>query len=192
MEEDILKLEFDTTDKMSDIEIPTMKKLSGIDLRTANYQAINLHLEELSYNNDCIEVFFEKQHSYYSALLNKAYEKLAERDYKMFAPLSARVLAIRQSIQDDITKNMSKLSKANSKYRQTYGDRVDYYTTGFGLKVSDSTRKNLIERDLSERIRQKEMIENHIEFLRECRISCDQIGYAIKNLTQLSGLLMAL
>jgi hypothetical protein len=177
---------------MADQDLPKMKKLSAIDLRTSSYANIILHIEEMSYNNDCFDVFFEKQHSSYSSLINKALEKLHQKDFKMFAPLSAKVLSIRQMLQDDISKSMAKLSKANSKYKQTYGDRIDYYTTGFGLKVSDSTRKNLIERDLAERIRQKEILENHIEFMRECRITCDNIGYSIKNLTQLSSLLMSL
>ncbi len=80
---------------------------------------------------------------------------------------------------------MKRLSKSNTNYKKANADRVEYYMTGFGIKVSDATRTKLIDRDLSERERNVESLQTHIEYLRECRNGCDQIGYAVKNLVGL-------
>ena len=92
---------------------------------------------------------------------------------------------IPKGLQDDISKHTSQLTKAYVSYKNAFGDRMEYYMTGFGVKTSSSEKVKMVDRDLAEAKRRVELLETHIEFLKECRYSCDQVGYSIKNIVGL-------
>lgn len=156
-------------------------KMSALNLKNATTSQIELHLKELEIFNSKVELLFDEQREKINSSLVEIYEVLGSRNYQKYLDLQSKALVLRQGIQDSITSYMQKLSTVNSDMKKSYSDRVEYYMTGYGLKVTDSTRAKLIEKDLSESARYKDLLENHIEYLRECRIGCDQIGYAIKN-----------
>lgn len=164
-----------------------MSEITKIDYKKATNAQIDINIEELDLHNSKIETVLDEQKKNISNELKELFTILGSKDYKSFLDLQSNSLALRQSIQDSISFYMQKLSKTNANYKRMNGDRVEYYMTGYGMKVSDKTRTDLINRDLSERNRNIELLETHIEFLRESRVSCDQIGYAIKNLVGLLG-----
>ena len=129
-----------------------------------------------------MEDFLDSQRTKFDKEIKDLFIILASKNYKDFLDLQSKSLALRQSLQESITFYMQKLTKSNSLYKKTFGERTEYYLTGFGIKTSDSIKTKLIERDMCEKNRNVKLLENHIEHLRECRNECDQIGYAIKNL----------
>ncbi len=162
-----------------------VSKITPIDLKKASNTHIEKHLMEFEEYNLKMDVFFDKQRENMNLELNKLFTILGSRNYKDFIDLQSQALALRQTIQESISFYMQKLSKASTNYKKANADRIEYYMTGYGIKVSDGTRTKLIDRDLSERDRNVELFQTHIEYLRECRAACDQIGYAVKNLVGL-------
>jgi hypothetical protein len=161
------------------------KKLTHVDYKKASNPQIEKHLLELEDYNDKMCTLFDKQRKDLNKELDELFAILGSKDYKTFMDLQSRALATRQSIQENIVYYMQKLSKANSNFHKAQGDRTEYYLTGYGIKINDGIKNKLVDRDLSERTRNIETFQAHIEFLRECRSSCDQIGYAVKNLVGL-------
>ena len=160
-------------------------KMSPVDLKKATNQQIEKNLYELDEYNLKMENFFNKQREDINKELESLFGTLGTKNYKDFIELQSHTLALRQRIQEQISFYMQKLSKASTNYKQANADRVEYYMTGYGIKVSDGTRTKLIDRDLSERDRNVEAFQTHIEHLRECRNACDQLNYAVKNMVGL-------
>lgn len=160
-------------------------KISAIDLKKASNTQIEKNLQELEEYNNRMDTFFDKEREAMNKEMNILFAILGTKNYKDFIELQSNALALRQTIQEKIGFYMKRLSKSNTNYKKALADRVEYYMTGYGIKVSDGTRTKLIDRDLSERERNIETLQTHIEYLRECRNGCDQIGYAVKNLVGL-------
>ncbi len=160
------------------------KKLS-IDYKKASNTLIDQHIIYLEQNNDAMDDLLNKEKSVFNRDLEVLYTILKSKNYQEFMELQGKGLSLRQIIQDKIGFYMNQLSKHTAKYKVANAERIEYYQTGYGIKVSDGTRTKLIDRDLSERGRTVEILQSHIEYLRECRNGCDQIGYAVKNLTAL-------
>ena len=140
-------------------------KITHIDLRKATPVQIEKYINELDEYNNKMEDFLDSQRTKFDKEIKDLFIILASKNYKDFLDLQSKSLALRQSLQE-----------------KTFGERTEYYLTGFGIKTSDSIKTKLIERDMCEKNRNVKLLENHIEHLRECRNECDQIGYAIKNL----------
>lgn len=153
-----------------------------INFMKATREELQTFMDSLEATNDKIETAFEKERGEWSAELNPLYDTLRYMDKTKVVNLQAETLSLRQRIQDKITYYMSQLSKRMPIYRQSVGDRFEFYATGFGIKSSDGLKKSFVDRDMSQRKRNIELLENHIEFLRECRYSCDQIQYSVKNI----------
>lgn len=161
------------------------KKLSPIDLKKASNSQIEIHICEYEENNNTAEQLFNNERVKWNNEMQILYTLLSSKNYSEFPNLQSKTLSTRQLLQESITGMMQKLAKANSSISKATGERIEYYAIGHGLRVSDGTRTKLIDRDLSERKRYIELLETHIEYLRECRNGCDQIGYAVKNLVGL-------
>ena len=145
-------------------------KITHIDLRKATPVQIEKYINELDEYNNKMEDFLDSQRTKFDKEIKDLFIILASKNYKDFLDLQSKSFY------------MQKLTKSNSLYKKTFGERTEYYLTGFGIKTSDSIKTKLIERDMCEKNRNVKLLENHIEHLRECRNECDQIGYAIKNL----------
>ena len=155
--------------------------MASIDFIKASRQQLEQVMDKLEETNNKIDVNFEKERLTWKNELMPLYEILRNLDKTAMADLQASTLSLRHRIQDKITYYMSQLSKNLPKHKSAVGDRFEYYLTGFGIKVGSEDKKRFVERDMAQRKRSIELLENHIEFLRECRYSCDQIQYAVKN-----------
>jgi len=156
-----------------------------IDLTRAKREEVEQLMAKIEATNEKLELFFDEERVRWEKLLQPLYATLASRDMKSTVVLQADVLSLRQKLQEDITMYMNRLAKEMSKFRKAKADRLEFYMHGFGIKTASTERTAMIDRDLSEKKRNVELLESHIEFLRESRYSCDQIQYAVKNLVGL-------
>ena len=170
---------------MSTNKTPIPVKITSIDYRTANHQMIEKNTWEYEENNNRYEEICGEKREEISLRMNNLYALLNKREPALYMDIHAQALSLRQEIQNSIAENMQRLSKYNAKYNIANGERIEYYATGYGMKVTDKQRTELICKDLAERKRSLELIETYIEFLRECKFNCDSIGYAIKNFVSL-------
>lgn len=157
--------------------------LTKIDLKKASTAQIEKYIFELDDFNQRMEIFFDNERNKLNVEIQALFTELGKKDFHNFVVLQAESLAVRQTVVNIIAVYMQKLSKATSNFNISNSDRIEYYATGYGIKVSDGTRTKLIDKDLSERERNIKLFQTHIGFLRECLKSIDQIGYAIKNVT---------
>lgn len=156
--------------------------MTKFNFMTATKAELQTHIEEKEKSNIKITEFFTKERAEWSNELTPLYKTLAYRDMNKIVDLQAETLSLRHRIQDKISEYMSSLSKQNTYYKTSAADRTQYYLTGFGIKTSSTEKKEFVNRDLAQDKSGLELMETHIEFLRECRYNCDQIGYAVKNM----------
>lgn len=156
-------------------------KLSPIDLRKANASQIEAHIIEFEKFNAKAEVFFDNQRISIDEQMNVLFDVLRIQDYKQYIILQSNAMALRQTIQEHISKFLNKLSRANANYKVACGNRHEYYMTGYGIKIAEGMKSKLVDRDLSERERNIELYQTHIEYLRDSSKSCADIQYAVKN-----------
>lgn len=137
--------------------------------------------------NDKIETKFISDCASVRDQMKPLFARLNTGDIMQIPELQASVLKIRQELQDDISVYLNRLSKENVKYRKCEGDRLEYYITGFSIKSASSEKTKMINRDLAEKKRGIEILETHIEHLRDYKYACDQIMYAVKNLVSIAS-----
>lgn len=158
---------------------------SKIDLTKASRDQIDKYNEKTENLNEKLEDYFEKERSKWEKELMPLYQTLSDRDNYKIINLQSSTLSLRHKIQDEISSYMAKLSKEMPKYKASYADRMEFYMHGYGIKTASSEKTKMVDRDLSEKKRNIELLENHIEFLRQCRYACDQIQYSVKNIVGL-------
>lgn len=164
---------------------PTQPKKAKLDLKKANAnQIVNMN-NNMCIKNDKAEVIFTKEREKWSELLRPLYARLGRRDAVDYVLIQSECLSIREQLQQSIAFHQTQLSKAHVTYKNAFGERMEFYMHGFGIKVNTGEKTKLVDRDLAEAKRRSELLEVHIDFLRECRYSCDQVGYAVKNFTEL-------
>jgi hypothetical protein len=94
-------------------------------------------------------------------------------------------LVHRQSISEKITFFLNRRSKESIKLKKLKQDKFIFYATGFGVKTNLSEKNILIDAHLAENERTLELIESHIEHLRDTVKNLESLAYSIKNMIEL-------
>jgi hypothetical protein len=94
-------------------------------------------------------------------------------------------LVVRQSISEKISFFLNKRSKENIKLKKLKQDKFIFYATGFGIKTNLSEKTILIDAHLSENERTLELLESHVEYLRDTAKNLESLSYSIKNMVDL-------
>jgi len=94
-------------------------------------------------------------------------------------------LVHRQSISEKITFFLNRRSKESIKLKMLKQDKFIFYATGFGVKTNLSEKNILIDAHLAENERTLELIESHIEHLRDTVKNLESLAYSIKNMIEL-------
>jgi hypothetical protein len=121
----------------------------------------------------------------------KSRAMVAEKLYPLYIKLKGDIqdiyeiqpemLSTRQIISDQMSFFIGKLLKVNKKIREVESSKLQDYLPMKKDGYSSKDIQMMIDDDLKEIKAQKEILEIHIDFLKECRRNCDQIGYGIKN-----------
>jgi hypothetical protein len=154
-----------------------------MDFIRADRKTIEQHVAALESKNKLVEDYIFDERNRINAKLNVLIKTLGDRDILNTIQLQSDALNLRQEMVDEIAKWMTKYSAQKSAYSKSVADRMEYYMSGYGLKTTNGEKVQMMDRDLREVKRGLELIELHIEFLRDTRASCDNIGYAMKNRT---------
>jgi hypothetical protein len=160
-----------------------------IDYRKATAAEIEHALQKTKENNSKMEILLENERNFYNNEIRPLFETLNNNDLKIFSQLQGNSLSLAETLTMKISDHLSKLSKLKVSLKKYEADRFEFYSTGFGIKVADTKKSIFIDRDLAESQRKVEMVEIHIDFLRELRKKCYDIGYAIKNRIELLNLM---
>lgn len=123
--------------------------------------------------------FYAQERSSWDVKLAPLYKKI-KGNAAALIELQTEFLKLKQEILEDITISLTVLAECNIKLKKLSAERMLHWAHGSGLKYTAKEYITLIEGDLHDQLAEKDLLESHIEFLRECKANCDQIGYAIK------------
>lgn len=152
-----------------------------MDYSRADRPSIDQQNEKIFSANEKVQDLLETHRQKWSGEIHPLFEALKTGDVKEFNDIQAKALSLRQRLTEEITNYLSKISKDRTKLNKCSADRTEYYMHGFGMKTTDRQQREMIDRDLAQTKRSMEMLELHVEFLKETRLACDHIGYAVKN-----------
>jgi hypothetical protein len=99
----------------------------------------------------------------------------------------AMALVHRQSLSEKIAFFLNKRSKETVKLKKLKQDKFIFYATGFGVKTNASEKTMLIDAHLAENERTLELIEAHVEFLRDNVRVLEGVGYGVKNIVDFAN-----
>ena len=68
-------------------------------------------------------------------------------------------------------------------------DKFVFYATGFGLKTNLGEKALLIDAHIAENERNLQLIDVHVDFLRNSSKNLETLGYTIKNIIELMNYL---
>lgn len=134
----------------------------------------------ISEKNQRLEEFFNQKRETWTKNLMPLFAQLKEPPQAIYE-MQAEALSYRHAVNEEMAYFMQKLTRETSSMKQAKRDRFIYYATGFQLKTNTGEKNVLVDGDLAEVDRTIELMQLHIEFLRECIKTIDNIGYAIKN-----------
>lgn len=115
--------------------------------------------------------------------------KLKECDLKQIPDVQAEVLSNRQLVIDEINIYGVKVYKVKQTIKKLEKMRFEFYSTSYQVKLNGTEKLRLIQSDLAERQMMIDAYDNHVDFLRECRVELESLNYACKNKIEVYNIL---
>lgn len=110
-------------------------------------------------------------------------------DIKKLIEIQSDVISFNQIAIDEIRTYTLMLYKCNINIKELTKQRYEFYSTKYQINIkSDTTKKGLIESDLSRIQYKSDLLEIHISFLRDTCKDFESMNYAIKNRVELSNI----
>lgn len=149
-----------------------------------------LRIDAVAIENDKYENYFETKREKWNEELEPIFRSIYQNNFtinnsRVIVDAQANALSFRQRLQQDISKYAQKLSKQKSQNKILSQEKFIFYSTGFGLKTNLGEKKLLIDGHLRENERQSDLIETHIDFLRETSSNLESFQYSVKNVISL-------
>lgn len=163
--------------------------LKDLDKLKNDSTDFKIWIEEIQKLNDKLEEYLFDKRKKWNDAITPLLQQLKTKSQDEIIELQALALSYRQQLSDEISTFLNKLSKEMIAIKKAEADRFIFYSTGFGIKTNTGEKKILFDSELAELERNREILETHIEFIRDCRVTCDNISWALKNKIALMGIL---
>ena len=149
-------------------------------------------IKKVSEQNDRLEDWLKQQRSECEVAIEPFLKsltiKLDTRDaVNKISELQSMSLVYRQSLSEKINYFLNRRSRETVKHKKLKQDKFIFYATGFGVKTSASETAMLIAAHLGENSRTLELIEAHVEFLRDNVKILESLSYSVKNIVDLAN-----
>jgi hypothetical protein len=119
--------------------------------------------------------------NYWNSTINSLTQKL-NCSVKDVVPLQAETISLRQQLTEQIKTISYELYKMMPRIKAFRKQRFEYYAGAQSPYATNSSeRTKLVEWDLALFDLKKDILDIHIEFLRESLKNMDNINFAIKN-----------
>ena len=144
--------------------------------------------------NDKLEEYFNDKRVEWSKNVDPLFKSLSldlanPSNSKIILDTQAIALSYRQMLNEQINFFLNKRSREMTKIKKLKQDKFVFYATGFGIKTNMGEKGILIDGHLAENERAMEIIESHIQFLRDTVKNLESLGFAIKNMVELMNYL---
>ena len=112
----------------------------------------------------------------------KTLSKSIYGDVKKLIEYQAEIISQNQIATDEVKTYTVMLSKNNTQIKELIKQRYEFYSTKYQLNVkNDTAKKSLVEADISKIRYRSELLEIHIQFLRDTASNLSSLNYAVKN-----------
>jgi len=130
--------------------------------------------------NGNLLIELNKRENYWNDTIKKLSKKLT-CTAKDTVQLQSDVLSQKQRVSDEIKYISYELYKFKPIIKQQRKIKTEFYLTKYPIKLQGKDKLYLIEHDLSLYEQRLDIYDTHLEFLRHCLDTINQIGYGIKN-----------
>lgn len=136
--------------------------------------------DEIKKSCSDLEEKLKEQETYWNKTIKTLASKLSD-EVRTIVDLQADVITNKQIATEDIAEFTYKIYKLLPTLKLLRKQKFEYYTTSYPIKTSGTEKLKLIEADLCMYEYRMNLLENHIDFLRETTKNLENINFAIKN-----------
>lgn len=150
-------------------------------------------IEKAKVTNDNLEEFFNRKRDEWNKTMEPLYTTLKdnftlEKSQKIIE-IQSLALSYRQMINEQISYFLNKRSKEEVNLKKLRQDKFVFYAVGFGLKTNVGEKNILIDAHIGENERNLQIIDCHVDYLRNSSKNLESLGYTIKNIIELMNYL---
>ena len=130
-----------------------------------------------------IEEVLEKERVDFSSKISDVIKMINRID--SISEAQVLMLSYRHILVDKITKYRAAIYKKKANDQNFRKMRYEYYKTQHDVRLDYREINTFIDSDMVLRIRQTELLENHISWYTQCIDTLDKLGFSIKNRIQI-------
>lgn len=146
-------------------------------------------LEQYKQETLKIEATLEKEHVTWDKNLSTLSKKLKGPAKDLYIT-DADITNFRQMTTSEIRKYSGMIYKENRILKSFIKKRFEWYSTKYQINIKNSGDKmKLIEADVAEIQLRIDILDNHVDYLKDTNDNLKQMGYTVKNRLQLLDLL---
>jgi len=146
-------------------------------------------LDQYRQSTQNLEKQLDSEHKNWDSLMAKT-AKLLKGDAKNLYIVDADITNYRQMTTSEIRTYALMIYKENKSLKPLVKARFEWYSTKYQISIKNSGDKmKLIESDVAEIQYRIDLLENHVEFLKDTGNNLKQMGYTVKNRLELLNLL---
>jgi hypothetical protein len=126
-----------------------------------------------------LEEALERERLEYSSKIGELFPMLNRID--RISEAQVLMLSYRHMLVDKLAKYRSAIFKKKSSDQNYRKLRFEYYKTQHDIRLDYKEMNEFINSDMALRIRQTDLLDNQINFYRDCIETLDKMGFSIKN-----------
>jgi hypothetical protein len=150
-------------------------------------------ISKLKETNDKMDEFFTQKRDEWNKNMEPLYIVLKENfnltNVQKIIDVQSLALSYRQMMNEQVSLFLNRRTKEEAKIKKLKQDKFVFYATGFGLKTNLGEKALLIDAHIAENERYLQLIDVHIDFLRNSSKNLETFGYTIKNIIELMNYL---
>lgn len=144
--------------------------------------------------NDKLEEYFKAECDKWNKTTEPIYKTLMvdltnPANMKTVINSQADTLTIKQNILEQINLYLNRRIKESKNLKMIRQEKLIFYAVGYSIKTNSSEKTTLMDGNLCEYQRTIELIDSHVDFLRNTNKNLETFQYSIKNLIDLANYL---
>jgi len=136
-----------------------------------------------SNTNEQIHKRFAVEREDWTSKVSEMAERL--RDIYSLGDLLTDLYSQRQIALEYSHTLMGHMTKINKIYREKKVERFDFYTRQYDIRLDKDPKNDRIAADLTDIVERRELLQNHLDYMRETIRTVDGLCYAVKHRMEL-------
>lgn len=130
-------------------------------------------------SNESIYQRFKAEREEWSTKIGEFSQRL--KDIYAVGELLTDIYSQRQIALEYAHTLMSHITKVNRIHRERWIERFEFYSRNYDVRLDKDAKYEHISRDLAEVVERRELLQNHLEYMRETVRTIDNIGFGVKH-----------